>query len=230
LSFSDPSGLNDNNVAYAPWNGPGMYANGGYGMAPYYGGGFGCTIDGFECGTTGIAGIGGLGGNGVAYCPDCGLGQRVGADNQIYDWYATTQRFDYENGGLIFTGADYSLLPTGGAASNWWNGLGLAAGAFFRSPSAIQAANAAKNFGKTLAPDESPIEELWSDHTALDWGEQVSEETNVLKSLLDSYADALDGILSGGNGLTIIPMISPSVMGCAGYGNLPCGNGHATSF
>jgi len=97
LSFSDPSGLNDENVAYAPWNGPGMYANGGWGTAPYYGGGFGCTMDGFECGTTGIAGIGGLGGNGVAYCAQCGnpwQASGIGADNHVYEWLASGQPTD----------------------------------------------------------------------------------------------------------------------------------------
>jgi len=36
LSRVDPSGLNDNNVAYAPWNGPGMYANGGWGTGDWF--------------------------------------------------------------------------------------------------------------------------------------------------------------------------------------------------
>jgi hypothetical protein len=37
--------------------------------------------------------------------------------------------------------------------SSWWNGLGLAAGAVFRSPSAIYAADAAKKFMKSSKPD-----------------------------------------------------------------------------
>ena len=36
LSFSDPSGLNDENVADAPWNGPGMYGNGGWGGGDWF--------------------------------------------------------------------------------------------------------------------------------------------------------------------------------------------------
>jgi hypothetical protein len=114
--------------------------------------------------------------------------------------------------------------------SSWWNGLGLAAGAFFRSPQAKALADQAKNYGKTAKPDPAPFEELWSDHTALDWGKLVSEETRAATEALKSAGDGLDGATSGGNGLTILLMISPSAMGCAGYGNLPCGNGHATSF
>jgi hypothetical protein len=115
---------------------------------------------------------------------------------------------------------------------NGWDlfgGIGAGFAGFFRSPSAIKMADAAKNFGKSIGPDQSPIEDLWSDHTALDWEKLVSEETNTVKSLLNSYADGLDGILSGGEGLTILPMISPNAMGCAGYGNLQCGNGFATT-
>jgi RHS repeat-associated protein len=88
----DPLGLDDQNVAYAPSDGPGVYANGGYGMAPYYGGGFGCTMDGFECGSTGIDGIGGLGSNAVAYCPQCANGNAmVDAKNGIWQWMPATE-------------------------------------------------------------------------------------------------------------------------------------------
>jgi RHS repeat-associated protein len=230
VTLNDPTGLDP---AWAVWSSFG----GAPGVVGYYGGDFGCTLDGIECKNDRLGGAFGLlGGNAIASCPQCRNSFKVvGADNQIYDYYATTQRFDYTKNGLVFTGADYTLLPTGEMAgavgsSGWWNGLGLAAGAYFRSPRAIQAADAAKNFGKSLAQNQSTIEELWSDHTTLEWEKLVSEETNALKSLLNSYADGLDAILSGGNGLTIIPMISPNAMGCAGYGNLPCGNGHATSF
>jgi hypothetical protein len=54
----------------------------------------------------------------MAYCPKCTPGQMVDANGQINDWYPTTQRFVYENGALVFTGADYTLLPTGESAGN----------------------------------------------------------------------------------------------------------------
>jgi RHS repeat-associated protein len=62
--------------------------------------------------------IGFLGWNSMAYCPKCTPGQMVDANGQINDWYPTTQRFVYENGALVFTGADYTLLPTGESAGN----------------------------------------------------------------------------------------------------------------
>jgi len=73
-----------------------MYANGGWGAggAPFYGGGFGCTVDGFECATLGFAGVGRLGENGFAYCPQCGnpwQPSEVGANNDVFEWLASGQ-------------------------------------------------------------------------------------------------------------------------------------------
>jgi len=116
LSYIDPTGLNDENVADAPPDGPGIYANGGWGLGtPYYGGGFGCTIDGFECGSTGVAGIGGLGGNGVAYCPQCGnpwQADRIGANGQVnvWEWLASDQPSDCSSNLCPARGYDWVLV------------------------------------------------------------------------------------------------------------------------
>ena len=95
LGRVDPSGLNDMPWFGAPWYGPGMYAGGGFGPmgAPFYGGGFACTLDGLPCATT--TGLNfGLGGNGFSYCPQCGNPWQpsgIGADNHVYEWLASGQ-------------------------------------------------------------------------------------------------------------------------------------------
>jgi RHS repeat-associated protein len=142
LSFSDPSGLNDIPFWSAPWNGPGMYANGGWG-------GVGCTVDGFACGTTDIAGIGGLGGNSVAALPS-GLGTitpveggfafpSVAADGSVNYSFSFGNQYSYANGTLL-TNAYWTEvlgLPTGlellAANNGTFAGFPLAAG----SPTAL---------------------------------------------------------------------------------------------
>ena len=126
VSGVDPTGLNDMNVAYAPWNGPGMYAGGGWGD------GLSCTIDGFECGSTGVAGIGGLGGNGSAALPS-GLSTvtpvpggfafpSAAADGSIsysFSFSATYNGVPLTNAGLVETLG----LPTG-SVLGWLMGPG----------------------------------------------------------------------------------------------------------
>jgi hypothetical protein len=60
--------------------------------------------------------------------------------------------------------------------------------------------------------------------------EELDPMAQFFKDIFETVTSGIDGVVNGGSGLTILFMISPSTMGCAGYGNLPCGNGHATSF
>ncbi len=111
---------------------------------------------------------------------------------------------------------------------------GLAAGILYPGMNGpLKAAtDAANNFMKNVNPNNpTPTAEPWPTNEPLDWNDLVSEETRAWKTLLDGAADGLDGILSGGNGLSLnFFMVSPSIMGCAGYGGLPCANGSPTSF
>jgi RHS repeat-associated protein len=76
LIFNDPTGLD------SIWN-----FGGAPGVAGYYGGDFGCTLDGLECSTSLHSGFGVLGGNAIAMCPQCNnpfAHTVVGANNNIY--------------------------------------------------------------------------------------------------------------------------------------------------
>ena len=73
-------------------------------------------------------------------------------------------------------------------------GPATAAGAFFRSPSAIALADQAKSFGKQIqnAGQKANDGWTWADNAALDWERDfMSEETKQLKELLDSGAEGL---------------------------------------
>ena len=60
--------------------------------------------------------------------------------------------------------------------------------------------------------------------------EDLDPMAKFLKDILQNASDAVDAVTHGGNGLTILIMISPNALGCAGYRSLPCGNGYATTF
>jgi RHS repeat-associated protein len=76
LIFSDPSGLDP------IWN-----FGGAPGVSGYYGGDFGCTLDGLDCSTSLHSGFGVLGRNALALCPQCNnpfAHVVVGANNDTY--------------------------------------------------------------------------------------------------------------------------------------------------
>jgi hypothetical protein len=138
-------------------------------------------------------------------CSQCQPGQLVGMDNKIYDYYATTQRFNYTNNGLVFTGADYTLLPTGGSASSG----PLFAG--FVPPSWQFAKWAARNAGKVLrngnpktipgapnAPPEFP-------------GDFQSELTKLEQGALEVLGDVMTGISDVFVMFSASPCINPEL-------------------
>jgi len=59
--------------------------------------------------------------------------------------------------------------------------------------------------------------------------EELDPMSKFYAAVLKTATDAVDALSRKGNGLTILIMVSPNVLGCAGYGNLPCDN-HPTSF
>ena len=89
VTLNDPSGLDPD---WAVWN-----FGGAPGVAGYYGGDFGCTLDGLECSSLLRGGFGLLGDNAIAYCPQCGnpwTRTVVGANNDVYEWLAAKQPLD----------------------------------------------------------------------------------------------------------------------------------------
>jgi len=136
---------------------------------------------------------------------------------EIYGWVAPT--FARECVGSFVDSAcgPYSLVNPAGWQPTGDNGSGgLLAGAL--APGAngkFQAVrDAAKNLMKHVKADPDPIPGKWEPPTDIE--EFLSEESRAIKSALDGIADILDG------GITIMLMIDPNLIGCAGHGGMSC--------
>jgi RHS repeat-associated protein len=199
VSFRDPTGLI--NPAYACW-----YCGGG-GSSIFSGGDLNYTVDTPYA----LPVVGGSLGNNAAANEAAWLGSGSikyysvqGGNLMINTGYTFVPGFCPS--GSDCGGSSGTLLPTwlsigsvgyssgNSNGSSWWNGLGLAAGAFFRSPRAIALADQAKSFGKQIqnAGQKANDGWTWADNAALDWERDfMSEETKQLKELLDSGAEGL---------------------------------------
>jgi RHS repeat-associated protein len=169
--------------------------------------------------------------SGFAVTCQCQSGDIVGANNAIYRWSVPTYGMVYTNGGpgpitLIHPGGWQQV----GSAGGWFDSLPLLAG-ISRLPQGMDGAAQAFKQATRGLPEVSPnAPSSPGNWQAPQTWEDLDPMAKYLQEMLRDATAGLDAVVNGGSGLTVLFMISPSTMGCAGYGSLPCGNGHATSF